>query len=768
MGEIVSIRTKFGISIGVILMFFMLAVTFYHFEVARHILKDRVFQHELRLLIENHALKVENRIDTAIDISSSMANNTFLKEWLMQEIGNEQKIAEYLMGIKKAYGASTAFLVSESTLSVYSEKGFSKVLEPENPHDNWYEEIKLYGGNYFIDPGLDQDHKILSLFVDYKVKNSKGDLLGVTGVGLRLNGVIDMVEDFVIGQQGRIFFADREGKILLHKDRKLIEEGTLKSYPSTREIAREILKNRNGTYIHEIDNRGMMVASYYIKEMGWHMVLELSKEELLNDIYDGLIYNLLVGVLVTLLLIYFVTRAFSMTMVKPILTLRDAVMNVKERNFKAYVDLDRDDEIGELAHSFNDMTITINGYIHEKVARLTTDELTGLPNRNKLLDDLKKHACPVVAILDIDLFAQVNNLYGHEIGDKVLLRMRDLIQSLITTEEFSLYKLENDEFGILANHTRENLEGLQQVFHDLQKILDSVPFECSGYSIYITSTMGLAVDREDITKYAKMALRKAKDRKEGFLVYSDELKIVEEYQSNLKWLSALKVSFLEDGIINAYQPIRNNHTGKIEKYETLVRMRTEDGEIVSPFFFLDIAKRAKAYSEITRRVVSQAFEHFKTGEEEFSINLSVEDIVSEPTVQFLKQKLSEFPHPERVVLEIVESEGIENYDQVSFFIDEMRGYGCKVAIDDFGTGYSNFEYLLKLNIDYIKIDGSLIKNIDKDRNSRVVVEVVVEFAKRFEIKTIAEFVHSPVIQQIVEEIGIDYSQGYFIGKPEVE
>ena len=130
-----------------------------------------------------------------------------------------------------------------------------------------------------------------------------------------------------------------------------------------------------------------------------------------------------------------------------------------------------------------------------------------------------------------------------------------------------------------------------------------------------------------------------------------------------------------------------------------------------------------------------------------------------------KKKIDYYKIGHRLVLELVESEGIENFDDVHSFIQEFKGYGCRIAIDDFGTGYSNFEYLMKLDVDYIKIDGSLIKNIDTDESAQLVVELIIDFAKRMNIKTIAEFIHNDSVYQKIKSLGIDYSQGYHLGEP---
>jgi c-di-GMP phosphodiesterase len=144
----------------------------------------------------------------------------------------------------------------------------------------------------------------------------------------------------------------------------------------------------------------------------------------------------------------------------------------------------------------------------------------------------------------------------------------------------------------------------------------------------------------------------------------------------------------------------------------------------------------------------------------------VEDILNQETVKFIIFLLKGYNVANKVIFEIIESEYIEDYQAVINFIENMKKLGCKIALDDFGSGYSNFEYVLKMNIDYIKIDASLIKNIDKDPNSQIITETIVNFTKKLNIKTIAEYVHTKDVFDKVKSLGIDYSQGYFIGRPQ--
>ena len=218
-------------------------------------------------------------------------------------------------------------------------------------------------------------------------------------------------------------------------------------------------------------------------------------------------------------------------------------------------------------------------------------------------------------------------------------------------------------------------------------------------------------------------------------------------------------------LIPYYQPIVNNKTGEWEKYESLVRMIDEDGKVITPYFFLEIAKLTKYYETLTKTVIKKSFDTFKNSAKEFSINLTIKDIMNLDMQAYIYKTLQEYNIGKQVVFEIVESEGIEEYETVIEFINNVKKQGCKIAIDDFGTGYSNFNYLLKLQADYIKLDASLIKNIETDVNARILVKTIVGFAKELDILTIAEYVENNRVYEIVKEIGIDYSQGYFFSEP---
>jgi len=262
-----------------------------------------------------------------------------------------------------------------------------------------------------------------------------------------------------------------------------------------------------------------------------------------------------------------------------------------------------------------------------------------------------------------------------------------------------------------------------------------------------------------------MALKESKKSKKEFVIYSDTISVHNDYKNNIKYSNLLRNAIDEDKVVVEYQPIYNLHTKAIEKFEALVRIIDNNNQIIYPNTFLDISKQTRLYHELTRKVIKDAFAIISNTANEISVNITADDILDSDTSTYILNSLDSIKNPEKVVFELVESEGIENFEQIGLFVTKVKTYGAKVAIDDFGTGYSNFDYLIKLQADYIKIDGSLIQNLDQDKNHYAVVETIVEFAKKNRLKTIAEFVHSQAILDKLYLLGIDYAQGFFIGKP---
>jgi len=410
--------------------------------------------------------------------------------------------------------------------------------------------------------------------------------------------------------------------------------------------------------------------------------------------------------------------------------------------------------------------------IKSKIAQQKIDLLTRLPNKNAFLDDIKEIKKPILFYVNIDDFMSLNNLYGNKNGDKVLIHMSNLLRKTIDNNYCNIYKVYNDEFLILCEEGMVNMDNYQEFLVDLINSIESSTIDCNAPEcISFTISAGVSYyaqdsNYENLSIYASMARNFAKMGRKKFLLYDKSMQNEENYAKNIRWIKCIKKAIKEDRFVPYFQPIVDNVSGEITKYEALVRMIDEKGNVVSPFFFLDIAKKAKLYPTITRVVIDKTLNLFiNYPDYSCSINLSTDDIMSSENREYIYKKMESYPYPQNIIFEITESEEITDFKTVNSFIKKIREYGVKISIDDFGTGYANFAYILSLDVDYIKIDGGLIKNIDKDRDSHIMVEAIIAFTKKLGAKTIVEFVCNKKVQNEVIALGADYSQGYFIGKP---
>ena len=400
------------------------------------------------------------------------------------------------------------------------------------------------------------------------------------------------------------------------------------------------------------------------------------------------------------------------------------------------------------------------------------DKLTGLGNLNALQSRINEGRKIAVTLVNINKFHEINEYYGFDIGDSVLLQMADLLLETFA-ETVEVYRINNDEFALVADLDKISFDSLQesvQIFSEaILMHLFSINTQQihSEISIPLQITMGMASSEHNILQNAGIALHQAKSYQKELVVFNDDLGVEKSYKENFEMIKTVRDAIMDERIIAHYQPIVDNQTQKIVKYEALVRLIDMQKKILSPAVFLDVAKKGRLYPYLTRAVFQQACELFVKRSESFTINIELEDIVNPATNSFILDTIGKFSSPERIVIEIVESQRLERNPMVEIFIDSVQKKGAKIAIDDFGTGYSNFEYLLHLHPDIIKIDGSLIQNIDDNKEKRVVVESIVEFSKKMGIKTVAEFVSSESVYHAVRSMGITYSQGYYFGKPEM-
>lgn len=394
----------------------------------------------------------------------------------------------------------------------------------------------------------------------------------------------------------------------------------------------------------------------------------------------------------------------------------------------------------------------------------TTDILTSLANRYSLNLDIASFDSPKIAIINIDGFRQINDFYGHSFGDEIVKKIAKKLNDFVKQNpRAKLYRLQGDEFALLCDSYDKDIF-VSAILKILSIAKEKIVVDSE--EIYLSFGCGISFeDKKHLISSANMALKKSKNDNKEIVIFSEEISLNKEYENNLMCAKRLSKALKNSNIVPFFQPIVDNASLEIVKYEALVRMRDEQMGIIAPYNFLRVAKQTRQYFDITKAMIEKSLALFSTKESICSINLSIKDILESDVVDFIFEKLKEHNMSSRVLFEIVESEYIDNFDAVSDFIKKSKAMGCKIAIDDFGTGYSNFEYLTRLDIDFLKIDGSLIKNIAKDKNKYLVVSTIVEFAKKMGVKTVAEFVEDEETFDIVKSLGIDFSQGYHFSKP---
>jgi len=321
-----------------------------------------------------------------------------------------------------------------------------------------------------------------------------------------------------------------------------------------------------------------------------------------------------------------------------------------------------------------------------------------------------------------------------------------------------------DVFALLKDkqfNSNECIENIESLIATISNY--SADIQEYDITLRIVVTIGVSKERVDTVEKANMALMKAKKQKIAYLIYEDEHNLDKEYQNDIKWTRIIKKAIEEENIVAYYQPIVDIEQN-ILKYECLMRI-IEDESVHSPYLFLDIAKKVKFYPILAKIIIKTAFKKAKESGNVININLSIQDIVNKDIIDMIKNELSKGDFAHLITFEILESESITDYEKVISFISIAKSFGAKIAIDDFGSGYSNFVYLLRLKPDYIKIDGSLVKNIHKDENSYLITKTINDFAHSLGMKTVAEFVHCEEVFNLLKDIGVDEYQGFYFSEP---
>ncbi len=410
-----------------------------------------------------------------------------------------------------------------------------------------------------------------------------------------------------------------------------------------------------------------------------------------------------------------------------------------------------------------------DGNILEYIA--LRDDITQVMDQKKQLNDFCELIDKLIVVyVKIDDFYDLERFYGQKIAQKLEENFADKLLYYVPKDcEFKrAYSLGNGEFVFAKDKSKCSIgtENIIKQFQEFQQRAnnDKIKVEEVDYDIMIMVSLAYG---KDALKDAKYGLNKLYKTKQTFIVanYLSQIEY-KRAEKNLKTIKMIKYAINNQGIVSFFQPIINNKTKKIEKYESLVRFIDNKFKIFSPEIILKIAKKGRFYSQITTIILKNSFEALKVLNKEVSINLSILDIEKKSTRNIIYNFLENNKnYTDKIVFELLEDEAVKDFKTIKSFIKYVKSFGVKIAIDDFGSGYSNFERLLDYYPDIVKIDGSLIKNIQTNNVSLSIVKSIVTFAKEQNLKIVAEYVENKEIFDILKDLGVDYSQGYFFGKP---
>ncbi len=410
------------------------------------------------------------------------------------------------------------------------------------------------------------------------------------------------------------------------------------------------------------------------------------------------------------------------------------------------------------------------------------DEMTDLLNRSRFMEllgerlfsNLEDKEPGVLLMLDIDHFKFINDSYGHGLGDEVLRSISRLLKKILKDEDSILGRLGGDEFAIylaptdekkgmeIAERIREQIEGYRS---------GNLPFRLSAsIGAVLYPVHGAAVSELFTRVDAAMYRAKELGRNRCHL-YRNEDHILEDIHSRLKWKERILKALDDDRFEVWVQPIIGLNDNKVRHYEALARMRDEEGNILLPGAFIEVAERFDIIGAVDKQIIKKTLQLISEASRKgrsltFSINLSGKDLMDDDLLLFIQSAISETGvDPDRIVFEITETATVCDIDRAIKFIQALKSIGCHFSLDDFGVGFTSFTYLRELDVDYIKIDGSFIRNLKKNKNDQLFVKAIADVARGMKIKSIAEFVENEETFKILKKLGVDYAQGYYIGKP---
>jgi diguanylate cyclase (GGDEF)-like protein len=411
------------------------------------------------------------------------------------------------------------------------------------------------------------------------------------------------------------------------------------------------------------------------------------------------------------------------------------------------------------------------------------DSLTGLLNRRRFRAELDQYVSfaaryggrGAAMVIDIDALKEINDRLGHQAGDQLIRRVAEILRERVRATDI-VARLSGDEFAVLM--PQSDTAGALQLGESLRaQVAEGMPrgsdVDAASISVGIAMFDGQdSAGAEAVLVAADQAMYQAKSEGRNRITLFDASGNNGEVAQRAQTTSArIRDALTHDRLRLATQPIRSLASGGIERYELLLRMTGEDGDLLPASSFIEVAERSGMVQELDRWVVAKALELIGERQRAGSpvslhMNISGVSMTDLSVLEFIERRLDEGEaDPARCTFEITQTARVEDYDTAAGFADRLTEFGCEVAIDDYGAGFGPFAYLQKVPFDVIKIDGTFIRDLTRNDADQLTVKAIVEIARGLGKRTIAEFVEDEDTRTLLQEYGVDMAQGYHLGRP---
>lgn len=534
------------------------------------------------------------------------------------------------------------------------------------------------------------------------------------------------------------------------------------------------------------------ISIFHVPNAYWKVIVVTPTSRALSDVNKLLeesLKNLLIPLIVLMAIVFFGIRKI---LLNPINKMTETLKKSAEINGHHFnlLDENSNDEFGQFAYWYNVKNKELNEAIkklskanQELLYHANYDVLTDLPNRRDFEQKLQSIKDSdlwenySLLYIDMDQFKLINDTCGHSAGDQLLIQLGNKLRHQIRDKDF-VARIGGDEFAIIANTPTPEI--LTMLANRLVHAISDMTFSWDKANFSISCSIGaiflgnIPKDTTLAMKYVDTACYAAKEAgRNRFHLYQHD-DIASQRAGEMNWIAKINDALENNSFHCEFQLIAPSSFATKEDYciEALIRLKHEDGSNISPAAFLPAAERYNTIAKIDRWMIENTFRTLANHRETLdrlrfcSINLSGDSICSEELINIIKKYLATYKIPaEKICFEITETQAMLNINQAKKALSQIKALGCFIALDDFGSGMSSYGYLKQLPVNFLKIDGSFVRNIKEDKVHRTFVKSMGEIATAMGLETIAEYVEDMQTYHLLQTLGIDYAQGFGIAKP---